>query len=169
MLVVHAEDKSAAALAAKRIKQNSVVMTDELGAYADFKDLFIHKAVNHTFEFSTLSGVNTNQAESYFSRLRRFEFGQIHKLPPTYMLAYVNEIAWREDMRREKATNHLADVLGKALRSGFSSFAGYYQNYLWKRMAAAAAKAGATPAVKAPLLLPNPPLLLPAPGGITGP
>ena len=44
-------------------------------------------------------GVCTNQAESYFSRLRRAEIGQHHKISGAYLYAYAGEMAWREDHR----------------------------------------------------------------------
>jgi hypothetical protein len=46
--------------------------SDELSAYGNLEYIgYTHEAVNHSFEFSTDSGVNQNQAESYFSRLQR--------------------------------------------------------------------------------------------------
>jgi hypothetical protein len=44
--------------------------------------------------------VCTNQAESYFSRLRRAEIRTHHHIAGPYLIAYANEMAWREDNRR---------------------------------------------------------------------
>lgn len=40
-------------------------------------------------------------AESFFSRLRRAEIGTHHHIAGPYLNAYANEMAWREDNRRE--------------------------------------------------------------------
>lgn len=42
-----------------------------------------------------------NQAESYFSRLRRAEIGTHRHISGRYLQSYANEMARREDNRRE--------------------------------------------------------------------
>lgn len=42
----------------------------------------------------------TNQAESYFSRLRRGEVDQHHSIG-VHLTAYAGEMAWREDNHRK--------------------------------------------------------------------
>ena len=53
------------------------------------------KRINHSVVFS-LDGACTNQAENYFSRLRRAELGQHHHVSGKYLAAYACEMAWRE-------------------------------------------------------------------------
>jgi len=43
---------------------------------------------------------DTNQAESFFSRLRRAEIGQ-HQRIGVHLHQYAGEMAWREDNRRK--------------------------------------------------------------------
>jgi hypothetical protein len=50
--------------------------------------------VNHSVCFMD-KGVCTNQAESYFSRLRRMEVGTHHHIAGKYIAAYAGEAAWR--------------------------------------------------------------------------
>jgi transposase-like protein len=57
------------------------------------------KRVNHSVAFLD-EGVCTNQAESYFSRLRRMEVGTHHHIAGPYLRAYAVEASWREDNRR---------------------------------------------------------------------
>ena len=57
--------------------------------------------VNHSREFKSDDGACTNQAESWFSRLRRAEMGVHHRISGRYLYQYANEMAWREDHRRE--------------------------------------------------------------------
>ena len=54
------------------------------------------KRINHSIAFCN-DGACTNQAESYFSRLRRAEWGQHHHISGKYLGAYAREMAWRED------------------------------------------------------------------------
>ena len=74
------------------------------------------------------NGACTNQAESYFSRLRRAEMGQHHHISGKYLLAYAAEMAWREDNRRvANGTQHEA-AAGAALAHAVSRvLKGYWQ------------------------------------------
>jgi hypothetical protein len=54
------------------------------------------RRVNHSVEYKAEDGANVNQAESYFSRLRRAEIGQHHRISGHLLHQYANEAAWRE-------------------------------------------------------------------------
>ena len=54
--------------------------------------------INHSEAYST-EEANTNQAESYFSRLRRMVDGQHHHVSARYLYQYAAEAAWKEDHR----------------------------------------------------------------------
>lgn len=84
--------------------------------------------VNHSKEYSTSSGVNNNQAESFMSRLRRGEYGVFRGMRPNYFLDYCIEMCWREDYRRSTVRQRIQDIFKRVRQSGPSlSFAGYYQ------------------------------------------
>ena len=55
--------------------------------------------INRSEAYST-DDACTNQAESFFSRLRRAEIGQHHHISGPYLKFYAGEMAWREDNRR---------------------------------------------------------------------
>jgi hypothetical protein len=55
--------------------------------------------INHQEAYS-FNGACTNQAEEYFSRLRRAEIGTHHHIAGAYLLRYAQESSWREDNRR---------------------------------------------------------------------
>lgn len=85
------------------------------------------KRVNHSVQFMD-EGVCTNQAESYFSRLRRMEVGTHHHIAGPYLNAYAGEASWREDNRRVSNGEQAAMVTASALASSQSrQFAGYWQ------------------------------------------
>lgn len=83
--------------------------------------------VNHSVQFMD-KGVCTNQAESYFSRLRRMEVGTHHHIAGPYLNAYAGEAAWREDNRRVANGAQAAIVTTAAMNARQSRrFAGYWQ------------------------------------------
>ena len=59
------------------------------------------RRVNHSVEYKADDGANVNQAESFFSRLRRAEIGQHHRISGHLLHQYANEAAWREDNHRQ--------------------------------------------------------------------
>lgn len=101
------DQRTIMSLAQKYIAPGAEVMTDELGGYTKLAKLFRHRTVNHSNEFSTDEGVSNNQAESFFARVRRFIIGQVHRVTPHYMFDYMNEMAWREDTRRDRPSEKL--------------------------------------------------------------
>lgn len=85
------------------------------------------RRVNHSIAFKD-EGVCTNQAESYFSRLRRMEVGTHHKIAGPYLYQYAGEASWREDNRRVP-NGAQAGMIGDAVMGGSVSrkWKGYWQ------------------------------------------
>jgi transposase-like protein len=85
------------------------------------------RRVNHSILFYD-KGVCTNQAESFFSRLRRAEVGTHHHIAGPYLGQYAGEMSWREDNRRV-ANGTQAAMVGTAAMAAPQSrrFAGYWQ------------------------------------------
>jgi len=77
----------------------SAVYADEAASWDDLHAAYETKRISHSVSFSG-DGACTNQAESYFSRLRRAEWGQHHHISGRYLYVYAGEMAWREDHRR---------------------------------------------------------------------
>ncbi|KTE28606.1 MULTISPECIES: IS1595 family transposase [unclassified Sphingopyxis] len=83
--------------------------------------------VNHSIQFYD-KGACTNQAESYFSRLRRMEVGTHHHIAGPYIGAYAREASWREDNRRVSNGDQAAMVTAAAMASRVSrDWKGYWQ------------------------------------------
>ena len=114
-------------LADKYVKHGATVMTDEHPAYGQFAAKFKHATVNHSIEFSTDEGVNNNHAESFFSRMRRMVFGQVHRVTPKYMLDYVTEVAWREDWRRIQTSEQVRSLIRMSTYTKSKWWRGYWQ------------------------------------------
>jgi len=96
---VVAKEADAVALLRERIAMGSIVHADEASGWDRLHAYYDVMRINHSVAFSK-DGACTNQAESYFSRLRRAELGQHHHISGKYLAAYAVEMAWREDGRR---------------------------------------------------------------------
>jgi ISXO2-like transposase domain len=82
-----------------RVAGGSTVHADEASAWDDLHAWYEMRRINQRRAYS-MDGACTNQAESYFSRLRRAELGQHHHVAGPYLDQYSGEMAWREDTRR---------------------------------------------------------------------
>lgn len=123
-------EKHATQLATIHIANGATVMTDENAAYNQLSKWFEHQTVEHALMFSTPEGVNDNQAESYFSRLRRYVLGVAHRIEPKYLADIAVEMAWREDVRRKTEGEKLEILLKSVFRRGLSRWwRGYWQGY----------------------------------------
>ena len=70
----------------------------------------------------------TNQAESFFSRLRRAEIGTHHHIRGRYLHQYAGEMAWREDHRQISNGEQYLAVTSAALAHPVSrNWKGYWQ------------------------------------------
>ena len=83
----------------QRIEPGTTVYPTKLMCWDQLHARFAAKRVNHSLTFEDEDAC-TNQAESYFSRLRRMEIGTHHHVSGRYLKAYAREAAWRVDNRR---------------------------------------------------------------------
>lgn len=112
---------------ASRIAAGSTVYADEAGHWDALHAKFLTKRINHQHSYSD-EGVHTNQAESFFSRLRRAEIGTHHHISGKYLYAYAAEMAWREDNRRISNGQQYLAVTAAALSHPVSRvWCGYWQ------------------------------------------
>ena len=73
------------------IARGSAVYADEAPCWDILHARYPTKRINHSYAFSDEDAC-TNQAESYFSRLRRGEIGQHHRIG-VHLSAYAGEMA----------------------------------------------------------------------------
>jgi len=124
---VVAKEADAVALIRERVAMGSIVHADEAGGWDRLHAYYDVMRINHSVALS-LDGACTNQAESYFSRLRRAELGQHHHISGKYLLAYAVEMAWREDSRRMPNGAQHEAATGAALAHPLSrQWKGYWQ------------------------------------------
>lgn len=83
--------------------------------------------INHSVTYSD-GYACTNQAESFFSRLRRMEIGTHHHIAGPYLASYAAEASWREDNRRVSNGGLAAMVAEAAMGARVSrQWKGYWQ------------------------------------------
>jgi len=109
------------ALVTQLVMRRSCIRSDEWSAYGNLKTMgYTHEVVNHSVEFSSDEGYNQNQAESFFSRMRRACIGIYHRITPLYMLDYATEMAWREDVRRQDTIHQMHGLVRRVFGAGLS-------------------------------------------------
>jgi transposase-like protein len=113
-----------------RIAPKTTLYADEAAAWNDLHARFELHRVNHQEAYS-LGGpdeINTNQAESFFSRLRRAEIGHHHHVAGPYLIRFAQEAAWREDHRRDRNGDQVDRIVTLSMHHKPSiDFAGYWQ------------------------------------------
>lgn len=127
--IVKAENpEDVAAIARKIIAEGSSVHTDEHSSYDVLHAFYDMNRVNHQKEYGGDKGESNNQVESLFSRFRRMQYGQVHRITPKYLDSYANEIAYRDDTRRWSNDKIFKDILSKCMLTlGLIDWKGYWQ------------------------------------------
>jgi transposase-like protein len=111
----------------QNVASGTEVHADEAPGWNILHASYPMKRVNHSFEYKSEDGASTNWAESYFSRIRRAEMGVHHRISGHRLQAYANEMAWRENHRREANGTHWNLITAAALSHPKSAtWAGYW-------------------------------------------
>lgn len=117
------------ALVAANVEHGTTIHADEASHWDKLAAHFPIKRINHQEAYSK-DGACTNQAESFFSRLRRAEIGTHHHVAGKYLGAYAAEMAWREDCRREANGTQFAMIMGAvAIAPKSCNWSGYWQRH----------------------------------------
>lgn len=115
-------------LVARHVKPGSVIYADEAHHWDHLSRGYAMGRINHEEAYSNLEGTHTNNAESFFSRLRRMVRGQHHFVSPKYLHQYASHAAWLEDHRREDNGTLTHRVVFNCLAAPVSrAFSGYWQ------------------------------------------
>lgn len=96
------------------VSRGATLHADEATHWDALHDGWKTCRINHSEAYSC-NGTSTNQAESYFSRLRRMVRGQHHHVSPRYLHQYAAHAAWIEDHRRLDNGALVHRTLGLAL------------------------------------------------------
>lgn len=102
-------------LVRRHVRGPAELVADEAPGYDELVGLFSMQWNNHGEAYVTEPGASTNQAESFFSRVRRSALGIHHRIAGLYLDWYVSDLAFREDMRRRDMKGLTARYLMSAL------------------------------------------------------
>jgi transposase-like protein len=109
------------------ILPGSTVHADEATHWDALHAKYLTKRINHEWAYSDGEAC-TNDAESFFSRIRRAEIGIHHRIAGGYLGAYAAEMAWREDNRRVSNGEQYLMAVNAALAHPVSrQWKGYWQ------------------------------------------
>jgi transposase-like protein len=125
---VVAKESAAVPLIRRHVASGAIVHADEASGWDILHASYDMRRVNHSQEYKGADGACTNQAESFFSRLRRSQYGIHHRIAGPYLNQYANEMAWREDNRRVPNGTQWRWMTGAALHHSKSEkWCGYWQ------------------------------------------
>ena len=114
----------------RHVPQGTTLYGDAAGPWNELYSRYTLHRVNHEDAYS-LGGeheINTNQAESFFSRMRRGEIGHHHHVAGPYLLRFAQEAAWRENYRRVANGTQVDRIAALAMHNKPSvDFCGYWQ------------------------------------------
>ncbi len=112
----------------QRVDPASKLMADEATSWNALHSGFDVSRIDHGKLYSDKSGVYTNGAEEFFSRMRRAEIGHHHHIAGQYLIRYAQESAWREDHRRVTNGVQVRAVAGLTMAAPTSvDWCGYWQ------------------------------------------
>lgn len=114
-------------LAKRYVDRTAIMHADEAAHWDALHAGWDVRRINHSEAYS-LNGACTNQAESFFSRLRKMIEGQHHHVSADYLHQYATHAAWLENNRRLDNGALAFRALGLALNHSKSiGWSGYWQ------------------------------------------
>jgi transposase-like protein len=113
----------------QHVAKGTKLVADEAASWNGLQGRFQMDRIDHQQAYS-LNGVYSNNAESFFSRMRRGEIGHHHHVAGPYLLRYAQESAWRENNRRVSNGDQVKRTVALAIACRPSpDFAGYWQRH----------------------------------------
>jgi hypothetical protein len=103
---------------------------DEAAARDALHARFALRRVNHqeAHGLRDEAQTHTNNAEGFFSRMRRGEIGHHHHVAGPYLIRFAQEAAWREDHKRVSNGEQVDRIVALVMNCQKSAeFCGYWQ------------------------------------------
>jgi transposase-like protein len=114
----------------QRVAPQTTLYADEAASWNALAARFTLHRINHEEAYSLQdeAQTHTNNAEGFFSRMRRGEIGHHHHVAGPYLLRFAQEAAWREDHKREANGSQVDRIVALAMANKPSvDFCGYWQ------------------------------------------
>ena len=117
----------------RQVPIGTELYADEAGSWNDLHARYTLHRINHqeAYSLGDAAQTHTNNAEGFFSRMRRGEIGHHHHVAGPYLIRFAQEAAWREDHKRDPNGFQVDRLVGLAMRNEPSvDFCGYWQRSL---------------------------------------
>lgn len=117
----------------QQVASGTTLYADEAASWNALHARYTLHRINHQEAYSLRdeAQTHTNNAEGFFSRMRRGEIGHHHHVSGPYLIRFAQEAAWREDHKRLSNGDQVDKVVALAMRSRKSNeFCGYWQRHL---------------------------------------
>src|SRR5580704_17259928 len=112
----------------QRVAPETTLYADEAASWNALHARYTLHRINHQEAYSMRdeAQTHTNNAEGFFSRMRRAEIGHHHHLAGPYLIRFAQEAAWREDHKRVSNGDQVDRIVALAMNSNKSAeFCGY--------------------------------------------
>ena len=107
-VIHHADGVTIKPLLQQQITSESVLITDGFGGYYGLDKHFSrHVKMNHQKGKRKEGEYNLSRIEGFFSTIKRAVIGQYHKLSLQHLQSYMDEIAFKKNIPKEIAFQHL--------------------------------------------------------------
>lgn len=121
------KEGDAVEIARKIVMPDTIVHADFGTGWEPLHAYFNTKRINHSLHYSH-DGACTNQAESFFSRMRTAERGVHKHISGAHLHRYAMELGWREQFRRKSNGFQFAQLINAGSRLPPSTtFKGYWR------------------------------------------
>ena len=114
----------------RSVPANTTLYADEAAGWNALHARYELHRINHQESYSLRdeAQTHTNNAEGFFSRMRRAEIGHHHHVAGPYLIRFAQEAAWREDHKRMPNGGQVDRLVVLAMNSAKSAdFCGYWQ------------------------------------------
>jgi ribosomal protein L37AE/L43A len=95
-------ESAAVPMIRKHVASGTILHADEAQGWDILHASYETRRVNHSVEYVAEDGANVNQAESFFSRLRRAEYGIHHRISGKYLIRQRDGVARGQPARPER-------------------------------------------------------------------
>lgn len=96
-----------------RVKAGSTIMTDEFSSYNGLSKNFTHETVNHSAQEYARGFAHVNNAENFWSMLKRGIVGIYHHVSDEHLHRYCDEFVYRQNTRRTTDAERFGKTLGQ--------------------------------------------------------
>lgn len=97
-----------------KVAEASIIITDGFGGYSGLDSHFSeHIILNHSIKERNLNQFNTNTLEGFWTLVKRAIIGQYHKISNNHLQGYLNELAFKHNLKNQDMYNILINKMLK--------------------------------------------------------